>query len=418
MRPALLPVILASVISSGSPAHAETRLSVAVFPLIAQRVPQDIVSVLDELVVTEVHAKSGYKTIGASDLNSMLGLDKMKSALGCDDVSCAAQIGGALGVDLLLSGTVGRLGKELIITLKLIDIQKSELKERISLRIPDDEAEYASGVDKAVRQLLHLEAATDSSPAQTTAAVSPERRVDLTPAAPPPAPAAPPAPSTEMRAPAQNGISVALATRTLSFKSARSTVALESLLVASGGGLAASRLLAADLDDPQFSFLGASVGYRREYLGHLATSLRALFGKSSFLVSAPAGEPRIEASGSSLGVGAYEELFFRLWESSAPMAGSNGGLDLFFEAGGEGLFIAPKQVPGAGLLGAGAGLRFLWLFAEFNAGYGLGQTSFNFQNVSWGQRGARLPASGDGSALTYKASGVNLGATVGATLQF
>ena len=54
----------------------------------------------------------------------MLGLDKMKQAVGCDDVSCAAEIGGALGINYMVAGTAGKLGSRIVFSLKLIDTKK------------------------------------------------------------------------------------------------------------------------------------------------------------------------------------------------------------------------------------------------------------------------------------------------------
>jgi len=178
------PVAILSSILVSSVALAQDKSSMAVMPLVPQRIDAEITTVLDELLVTEVYDKADYKVIGASDINAMLGLDKMKSALGCDDVSCAAELGGALGVDVLLSGTVARLGDELIITLKLIDIHKTEIKERVTLRIPDRETGYAAGISNAVRRLFGASAATGSP--------DPEPTED--PMAPPPEPAPEPEP--------------------------------------------------------------------------------------------------------------------------------------------------------------------------------------------------------------------------------
>ena len=39
----------------------------------------------------------------------------VKEQLGCDDVTCAAEIGGALGAEFLLAGRVAKLSNNLII---------------------------------------------------------------------------------------------------------------------------------------------------------------------------------------------------------------------------------------------------------------------------------------------------------------
>ncbi|OGQ77270.1 MAG: hypothetical protein A2289_02260 [Deltaproteobacteria bacterium RIFOXYA12_FULL_58_15] len=110
LRPVLpyfLTVAVLGIIASPTARAAETKL--AVMPLTAKRVPASTVEILDDLLVNEVGAKSGSIVIGSQDINAMLGLDKMKDALGCTDLSCAADIGGALGVDFVLTGSVSNL---------------------------------------------------------------------------------------------------------------------------------------------------------------------------------------------------------------------------------------------------------------------------------------------------------------------
>lgn len=50
--------------------------------------------------------------MGQSDIEAALGVDMQRQALGCTDVSCAEEIGGALGVDLVLYGEVSTLGSK------------------------------------------------------------------------------------------------------------------------------------------------------------------------------------------------------------------------------------------------------------------------------------------------------------------
>src|SRR3954469_24747603 len=50
----------------------------------------------------------GQSVIGKSDIEALLGLERMKDAVGCTDTSCLAEIGGALGVDEMVTGAVAK----------------------------------------------------------------------------------------------------------------------------------------------------------------------------------------------------------------------------------------------------------------------------------------------------------------------
>lgn len=157
----LLWLSLMGILLVPAPSKAETD-KIAVMPITFQRVNEDVVAVLNELLLNHVDSITGQTIIGASDINSMLGLDRMKNAIGCDDVSCAAEIGGALGVDYLLVVNVGVLGDKLILSAKLIDIGKTEVAERASLQVNNDERFFQSGLISLIEALFGKKAKTQS----------------------------------------------------------------------------------------------------------------------------------------------------------------------------------------------------------------------------------------------------------------
>src|SRR5262245_43021401 len=90
-------------------AQTAQATKLAILPLGSNRIAKETVRVLDDLLTAQLYERGGYELVTGADINATLGLEKMKDALGCADTACAAEIGGALGVDLLLSGTVGEL---------------------------------------------------------------------------------------------------------------------------------------------------------------------------------------------------------------------------------------------------------------------------------------------------------------------
>jgi hypothetical protein len=90
----------------------------------------ELSATLTQLVAAEI-ALLGHDAVSRADLNAMLSLEKQKDLVGCeDDTGCIAEIGGALGVDLVVSGTLGRVGDTLSLSLTLIDIQTATVRER------------------------------------------------------------------------------------------------------------------------------------------------------------------------------------------------------------------------------------------------------------------------------------------------
>ncbi len=58
--------------------------------------------------------------ITASDVASLLGVERQKQLLGCGDESCVAELANALGVDGLITGSLGRFGDFIQVNLKVI----------------------------------------------------------------------------------------------------------------------------------------------------------------------------------------------------------------------------------------------------------------------------------------------------------
>jgi hypothetical protein len=98
--------------------------SVAVLPIRAKGDANPrVVEVLDDLLLTSLQRAAGkrLRVIGKSDIDAALGYEKAKDAAGCNDVSCVADIAGALGVDTIISATGGMLGSKYVLTLAWID---------------------------------------------------------------------------------------------------------------------------------------------------------------------------------------------------------------------------------------------------------------------------------------------------------
>lgn len=155
MRHILCSLVLLGILFCTDSLFAENnKPKVAVMPLAAKRVPKTTVEILDVLLVNAVYDLEQYSVVGMAEIQAMLGFERLKDALACDDVACAASIGGALGVDFLLLGTVGRLGQELFISLTLMDTHAQKAAMRKQMRIPAKESFYADAISDVVVSLL------------------------------------------------------------------------------------------------------------------------------------------------------------------------------------------------------------------------------------------------------------------------
>jgi TolB-like protein len=112
-------------------------------------------ALLSEVALTEAATFKSIDTIGRSDVQSLLGLERQRQLLGCtEDAACLAELGGALGVDYLLVGTVGRLGSLLRLDLKLVDGRKARVIGRVGTSLEARDERLIEATQSGVRALL------------------------------------------------------------------------------------------------------------------------------------------------------------------------------------------------------------------------------------------------------------------------
>lgn len=127
------------------------------------------VAALTTFLVSEAD-RYAVKVLGGSDLQAFVGFERQKQILGCSDGSCLMELGGALGVDYLLSSEVGEVSGRWVFSVTLLDIVKSSVVKRAALPAKS-QAELVDLVQPLLRDAFGgtLEA-KPGAPPQATAA--------------------------------------------------------------------------------------------------------------------------------------------------------------------------------------------------------------------------------------------------------
>lgn len=85
----------------------------------------------------------GLTVITPKEIAAVLGLERQKQLLGCSDdgaSQCMAELGGALGVDAILTGSIGKVGSGFTVNLKLIDAKDASSLAVYSTRVDTEDA--------------------------------------------------------------------------------------------------------------------------------------------------------------------------------------------------------------------------------------------------------------------------------------
>jgi TolB-like protein len=132
------------------------KLSFAVFDLKPTGISAATAQNLTQVLSTEVKGIEGASVVSRDDIAAILQLQDTKQRVGCDDAGCMAEIGGALGVDRLLTGDAGKVGSLYIVNLRLLDVRRGIVDSRATESFSGDEEQLLRAVRKAARDLLGL----------------------------------------------------------------------------------------------------------------------------------------------------------------------------------------------------------------------------------------------------------------------
>ncbi len=95
----------------------------------------------------------GFQVSTPADLETVLGLERQRQLLGCsDDTSCFAEISGALGVPLVATGRLTRLGKRLEIDVRVIRQKDAKVAASVT-RGTDDESRLGVLIEECAESL-------------------------------------------------------------------------------------------------------------------------------------------------------------------------------------------------------------------------------------------------------------------------
>src|SRR5437868_3019595 len=85
-------------------------------------VSADKAQLLSDVMTEELRSAGTFsRVVSMQEVEAMLGLERQRQLLNCEASSCVAELAGALGVDLVVTGTVGQLAKTAVLKLSLVD---------------------------------------------------------------------------------------------------------------------------------------------------------------------------------------------------------------------------------------------------------------------------------------------------------
>jgi TolB-like protein len=150
-----LPTVLAA---SPAAAPSGAKPQIAVLRLrTEQGISASECNLVSDALVGEVGRLGRFEVIGYGDIQTLLGFEKQKDLLGCGEVACIAEVGGALGVERLVGGSIGKIGALVVINLSLVNAVSARAERHVSRQISGGVEEVFKIARPMVEELLRSE---------------------------------------------------------------------------------------------------------------------------------------------------------------------------------------------------------------------------------------------------------------------
>ena len=112
-------------------------------------------NLLVEIIMDEISKSKAFKVIGQKDIDKMLFWESNKQLKNCTENSCMMQIAGAMGAEYYVESSIGAVGNSYVISMKLIETMKVEIKGRSTRTIVKDEDRLIKEVREMVSEVLN-----------------------------------------------------------------------------------------------------------------------------------------------------------------------------------------------------------------------------------------------------------------------
>lgn len=140
------------IVLSLTAAKPATQKLTAALALEQKGVDPTVASTFDDLLVQTLGRADIGRVISPQDVVAMLNLAEKQQLAGCDTSKCMAEISQGLGAAFVVSGSLAKLGDDLLLSLSLINTRIGEVVARAQRRVPDG-GDYASAVNECVSDL-------------------------------------------------------------------------------------------------------------------------------------------------------------------------------------------------------------------------------------------------------------------------
>jgi TolB-like protein len=138
---------------AASLAVAQTRASVAVMDLEPKGVPENEVSALSDRLRTELFRTGAFDVMERGKMQDVLKEQGFQQSGACNTDACAVEIGQMIGVQKIIAGSLGKVGKTYTVNLRMIDVKTGRMERSVT-------EDYTGEIDRLLTNTMKTVANT------------------------------------------------------------------------------------------------------------------------------------------------------------------------------------------------------------------------------------------------------------------
>lgn len=132
LRTLLALTLLHATVAAADTGGERTRLLVLQPSLLG--LGPEVGRVVEGVVLERLSRVASLDVVGAADVKQMMDLEASKTAAGCDEASCLAELAGAMGAKLVVFGDVAAVGSLVVANLSLFNSVSARSEGRVTIQ--------------------------------------------------------------------------------------------------------------------------------------------------------------------------------------------------------------------------------------------------------------------------------------------
>ena len=121
------------------------------------RAAPEIAKVLADALAVDLGERTHCRIITAADIRTMVDFESMKQNMGCSEGTCLAELGGALGVERVVTGDIETLSKtSVVINARLADVKTASVIGRANITSDRSTEATRAAAPRVARALLGI----------------------------------------------------------------------------------------------------------------------------------------------------------------------------------------------------------------------------------------------------------------------